>query len=189
MRIIVGATGRVTRVRFLAMLRFAAVALLLVGCRISLSSENNDPVVDTDGGAADPRGCQVSTTLPSCTGAVGHSDLAWIEANVFKDGCNFSGCHNGAAGNSSTVDLTPGRSYAHLVGFTSHIDSSRKMVVANNLAASYLLLMLGDIAPASASPPASGLPAAGRMPQGAPQLCCQKLDAIERWITAGAPSM
>lgn len=170
------------------MLRLAAVAMLLVGCRISLSSENGDPVVDTDGGAADPRGCQVSTTIPSCTDAVGHSDLAWIETNVFKGSCDSSGCHNGAAGNDSIVDLSPGASYAHLVDFTSNIDSSRKLVVANNLAASYLLLMLGDVAPANASPPASGLPPAGRMPQGSPQLCCQKLDAIERWITAGAPT-
>jgi hypothetical protein len=162
--------------------------MLLVGCRISLSNEADDPVGTTDGGGSDPRGCEVSTTIPSCTGAAGHSDLAWIETNVFVPGCNFSGCHNGSAGNQSIVDLTPGKSYAHLVDFTSNIDSSRKLVVADDLPSSYMLLMLGDVAPASATPPASGLPSAGRMPQGSPQLCCQKLDAIERWITAGAPT-
>ena len=167
------------------MIRFVVVASLLVGCRISLSHEpGDDPGTDANGG----RACTVSTTSQACLDAVTHSDLSWIEANVFVGSCNFAGCHNGAAGNDSTVDLSPGMSRAHMVNFTSHIDPTRKIVVPNDVAASYLMLMLGDVAPAMASPPASGLPGAGRMPQGAPILCCQKLDAIERWITAGAPT-
>jgi len=166
------------------MIRFVVVAILLVGCRISLSNEPGDVVGDGNGG----RACTVSTSSQQCLDATTHSDLAWIETNVFVGGCNFSGCHNGAAGNGSKVDLTPGVSAAHLVNFTSNIDPTRKLVVPNDIAASYLMLMLGDVPPAMASPAASGLPAAGRMPQGSPILCCQKLDAIERWITAGAPT-
>jgi hypothetical protein len=167
------------------MIRFAVVAILLVGCRISLSNEaGNEVASDGNGG----RACTVSTTSPQCLDATTHSDLAWIEANVFVGGCNFSGCHNGSAGNDSTLNLTPGVSAAHLVNFTSRIDPTRKLVVPNNVSASYLMLMLGDVPPAMASPAASGLPSAGRMPQGLPILCCQKLDAIERWINAGAPT-
>jgi hypothetical protein len=171
------------------MLRLAAAAILLAGCRVSLSNENS-PVgsTDTDGGSpGDLRGCAIST-VPQCVDAVSHSDLSWIEANVFVPSCDFSGCHNGAAGNASIVDLRTGKSAAHLVNFTSHLDSARKLVVPNDLPSSYLLMMLGDIAPADAKPPASALPSVGQMPQGLPQLCCQKLDAIERWITAGAPT-
>jgi hypothetical protein len=47
--------------------------------------------------------------------------------------------------------------------------------------------MLQDVAPANASPPAQGLPSPGSMPQSSDPLCCQKLEAIERWINAGAP--
>jgi hypothetical protein len=167
------------------MIRFAVVAILLVGCRISLSSEPGDEVVgDGNGG----RACTVSTTSQQCLDATTHSDLAWIEANVYVGGCNIAGCHNDSAGNDSRLVLTPGMSAAHLVNVTSSIDPTRKLVVPNNIAASYLMLMLGDVPPAMASPPARGLPSAGRMPQGGAILCCQKLDAVERWITAGAPS-
>jgi hypothetical protein len=169
------------------MLRLAVAVMLFASCRISLSDDNDDNGTNP-GSGADPRGCEVSTTIPSCVGAVGQQSLSWIEQNVFQNSCNSTGCHNGAAGNDSTVDLRPGNSAAHLVNFTSNIEASRKLVVPNDVAASYLMLMLGDIKPADASPPASGLPAAGRMPQGSPQLCCQKLDAIERWIEAGAPT-
>jgi len=167
------------------MIRFVVAASLLVACRISLSDEPADNL-GTDANGS--RACTVSTTSQTCLDAVTHSDLAWIEENVFKGSCNFAGCHNGASGNDSKVDLSVGVSAAHLVNVTSSLDPTRKLVVPNNIAASYLMLMLADVAPAMASPAASGLPGAGRMPQGAPILCCQKLDAIERWITAGAPT-
>ena len=159
------------------MIRLVVIASLLVGCRISL--EDSDTGDDVTG-----RRCTVSTTAP-CLDAVTHSDLAWIEEKVFVASCNFSGCHNGAATPPGKVDLRAGMSYAHLVGYTSMIDPSRKLVVPKDVAASYLMLMLGDIPPAMASPPGT-VPDAGLMPQGNLPLCCQKLDAIERWIMAGA---
>jgi len=51
--------------------------------------------------------------------------------------------------------------------------------------------MLRDVPPVMASPPASPPPGnVGYMPQGpaSAALCCQKLDAIERWIESGAPN-
>jgi hypothetical protein len=61
--------------------------------------------------------------------------------------------------------------------------------VPNDVQASYLMLMLGDVPPAMANPPGAPPPTSiGYMPQAQPALCCQKLDAIERWIMAGAPN-
>jgi hypothetical protein len=168
------------------MFRLVIVASLLVGCRISL--EDNSTGDSGTGG----RQCTVNMTSQPCLDAVGHSDLAWIESKIFTASCNFSGCHNGADTPQGKVDLRPGMSRAHLVGFASLIpgQGSRQLVVPNNVAASYLMLMLGDVPPAMASPP--GDPPSlgiGFMPQGAPILCCQKLDALEAWINAGAPSL
>jgi hypothetical protein len=171
------------------MLRVVAIASLVFpvfwGCRISL--ENYDTSIqDTDGGNG--RACVVSSTSQPCMDATMHSDLAFIEQKVFAASCNFSGCH-GSATDAGKLDLRPGVSRDHLVGVSSQIDGTRKLVVPNDVAASYLMVMLRDIAPAMASPPASPPPGSvGFMPQAAPTLCCQKLDAIERWINAGAPN-
>jgi hypothetical protein len=163
------------------MFRFVVVASLLIGCRISL--EDSDTGDDISGG----RRC--TTTMPSqpCMDAVNHSDLAWIEQKVFAVSCNFSGCHK-TASDAGKLDLTPGVSHDHLVNVPSMIESSRMLVVPNDVSASYLMLMLGDFPPATASPPGTDPPLGiGYMPQAQPQLCCQKLDAVERWINAGAP--
>ena len=161
------------------MIRFVLVASLLGGCRISL--ENNDMA---DAGTG--RGCTVSTSSQPCKDAVAHSDLAWIEQNVFAASCNFSGCH-GSASDLGKLDLTPGKSRAALVGVSSMLQPARKLVVANDVNSSYLMLMLHDFTPDMATPVAAA-PPNGFMPKGAPQLCCQKLDAIDRWIMAGAPN-
>jgi len=157
------------------MIRFVLVASLLIGCRISLEDSG-----DTGGG----RSCQVSTTSQTCMDATSHSDLAWIETNVFAPSCNFSGCH-GSATDLGKLDLRAGFSRAALVNVASKIEPARKLVVPNDIASSYLMLMLHDYAPDAATPPASA-PAGGYMPKDQDSLCCQKLDAVERWIMAGA---
>lgn len=171
------------------MLRLVAIASLLAplcgGCRISL--ENYDTSIQTtDGGNG--RACVVSSTSQPCIDATMHSDLAFIEQKIFATNCNFSGCHDSPT-DSGKLDLRPGMSHDRLVGVSSQIDGTRKLVVPNDVAASYLMLMLRDVAPAMASPPGSPPPGnVGFMPQAAPTLCCQKLEAIERWINAGAPN-
>jgi len=168
------------------MLRVVAIASLLCGCRISL--EDNTNVEFASDGGTGGRACSVSTTSPQCLSATTHSDLAFIEQNIFAISCNFSGCHD-SAGDAGKLDLRAGMSHDHLVGVASRIDGTRTLVVPNDVAASYLLLMLRDVAPAMASPPGNPPPGSiGFMPQAAPILCCQKLDAIERWINAGAPN-
>jgi hypothetical protein len=154
------------------MLRLFVVASLLIGCRVSLDSEPEQGL------------CVVDNTL-QCLDAVGKSDLRWIETNVFDASCTFSGCH-GDVGNDSNINLEIGKSHASLVNFSSATEANRKLVVPNDVEASMLMLVLGHVAPANANPPAAALPAVGFMPRSAPLLCCQKLDAIERWINAGA---
>jgi hypothetical protein len=156
------------------MFRLALVAIALAGCRISL-----EPSADAGSG----RGCTVSTTSAPCMDAVTHSDLTWIEQNIFKPSCNFSGCHDTAT-DLGGLDLTTG-SHDRLVNIASKLQPTRKLVVPSDLHSSYLLLMVHDFTPDLATP-AGTAPPNGFMPKGAPTLCCQKLDAMERWITAGA---
>jgi hypothetical protein len=163
------------------MIRFVLAATLLAGCRLSLENENSpDP-------NATGRVCTMSNSQPCLDAVNAPPTLSWIETNIFDASCNFSGCHKGPDGESA-LDLRPGMSGAHLVNAPSFIDSSRKFVVPNDVESSWLMLMLRDFAPGNANPPATGLPSAGGMPQSADPLCCQKIEAIERWINAGAPT-
>lgn len=125
----------------------------------------------------------------SCMEAQTASDLAFIEQKIFKQSCIFSGCHNGANTDAGRVDLREGMSHAHLVGFDSALDPSRKLVVAGAPDQSYLLMMIKHIAPENMSPPADPPPAmVGFMPQnsGGSTQCLPKREAIQRWIEAGA---
>ena len=161
------------------MIRLVLLASLLIGCRTSLETAADAPA------GMGGRACTVSTSGP-CMDATTHSDLAWIEQNIFTASCTFSGCHDSAS-DLGKLDLRAGMSHNNLVGVTSMLDSTRKLVVANDVKSSYLMLMLHDFEPGMATPPGS-TPSVGFMPQGAPTLCCQKLDAVERWIMAGAPA-
>jgi hypothetical protein len=157
------------------MIRLVAIASLLAGCRISLED-------DTGSAAA----CTIDTSSV-CMEATTHSDLAWIEDKVFNVSCNFSTCHASAAA-PGKLDLRPMFSHDALVNVASMVEPSRKLVVPNDVEASYLMLMLQAVPPGMASPPGSPPPSdIGFMPQNAKPLCCQKLDVIERWIMAGAP--
>ena len=160
------------------MLRLLVIASLVAACRISLEPD-------------EPRACVVNTTSPLCADAVNHSDLKWIETNIFAPNCNLGGggaCH-ASASDSGKLGLQPGMSHDHLVNVTSMVDKTRKLVVPNDVAASYLMLMLSDVAPEMASPPGGAPPRdIGYMPQSSGTLCCQKLDALERWVESGAPN-
>jgi len=160
------------------MIRFVMLATLLAGCRISLESDTTAVV----------QACEVKT-VQSCMDATSHSDLAWIQANIFTVQCAFSGCHDGGNSRAGKIDLRDGHAHDHLVGFASGIEPSRSLVVPNDLRSSYLMLMLQDFPPEEATPPGSPPPdRAGFMPMSNDTLCCQKLGALERWITAGAPN-
>jgi hypothetical protein len=157
--------------------------LALTSCRTSL-----EETPDADGSGA--RVCKVST-VAACTAAETHSDLAWIEMNVFKPACAFSGCHNGSATVAGRIDMMNlGNAHADLVGVDSMIEPGRKLVVAGMPKQSYLLMMMQQFKPAEMEPTPVPTPPTdiGFMPQGTDNVpvCCQKIDAVERWITAGA---
>ena len=166
---------------------FPAVLIVLTApaCRTSLEDE---PDADTSGA----RACKPATTA-QCTMAESQQSLAWIETNVFALSCAFSGCHNGTATTAGRIDMkNPGMSHDDLVNVDSMIETSRKLVVPGQPKQSYLLMMMRHFPPSEMEPtPAVGPPGdIGFMPQnaGGAVLCCQKLDAIERWIMAGAPN-
>jgi hypothetical protein len=158
------------------MLRFALLASLLVAC-------GSDSAAPDGGGGAD------AGTSAACQEATTYSNLANIEAKIFKNSCIFSGCHNGGATDAGKVDLRAGMAFAHLVNFDSKVEVGRKLVVPSDPAKSYLLVMLGQIQPADADPPTVAPPATiGFMPQGTGNqlLCPEKREAVQRWITMGA---
>ena len=152
------------------------IAALLVAC-----SPSTPPAVDD---------ADVDTVSPACVEATQHSDLAWIEENIFMPSCVFSSCHSGTGGTPATsIDLHIGQARSHLVGIMSMLDSTRILVVPSMPRQSWLLVMLGQIQPGDADPPSSPIPTdVGTMPQGSGGLllCPEKRDAIERWIAGGA---
>ncbi|CAN5744505.1 hypothetical protein BH11MYX3_BH11MYX3_24420 [soil metagenome] len=161
----------------------ALIALVIPACRYVLD-EPFEP------GA---RSCKEGT-VAACVEAPMHSNLAWIEQNVFNK-CTFSGCHNGAMTDAGRLDMTPGKSHAAMVDVDSEIaagpllSGKAKIVTPGDPARSYLLVMLRQITPAEHDPPLDDPPSSvGYMPQnaGGAVTCCQKLDAVQRWIEAGA---
>jgi hypothetical protein len=118
---------------------------------------------------------------PDCLEAVNHSDLAFIQAKIFTPGCTFTSCHRGAAAMAGGLSLEAGVAHEQLVNKPSDIDPTKLMVKPGDPANSYLMIITGKY---------SGVisPTVGTMPSRNPLLCQEKLDAMDRWIAAGAPS-
>jgi hypothetical protein len=132
----------------------------------------------TPGDAPPHDGAPPIDSLPAtvCEEAALHSDLAWIEANVFVPRC--SECHGGASPDAG-LRLEIGHSRNQLVNIPSSTKGSPWVRVApGSVANSYLMVALNRT-----PGPASSL---GFMPLGSAPLCDPILDAIERWIVAGA---
>ena len=166
------------------MLRLALVALLAASaCRLSLEDEGGDDSPPGDGG----RLCKVIETSQTCKDATSNQNLAWIEQNIFTPNCGGNSCHGQAPLPGGRIVLTTG-SHAKLVGVDAELAPGRKLVVAGNVQQSYLMVLLrhlslgeADPSPAPAPPPDPGY-----MPVNSDPICCQKIDAIVRWIEGGA---
>ena len=115
----------------------------------------------------------------ACEEAKAHSDLAWIESAVFAPSCALAGCHRSPATSAGHLVLDSGLSRAQMINTASTSATSWMRVVPGDPGRSYLLVAMGA---ASGPKPSDGL-----MPLGTRPLCTAKLDAIRRWIEAGAP--
>jgi hypothetical protein len=175
-------------------MRLVAVSLLVAAasCGVDTRSargleSSSDPGVDggaqADGGGSttngDARvpppgdGSDAGAPLTVCQEAVNHSDLRWIQDNVFTTSC--ASCH-GASSPSAGLDLSDGHSYGALVNVKSIYYPDWNLVTPRDSPNSMLMVRLGG---------ETG-PTVAIMPKGQPALCQEKIDAIRRWITAGA---
>jgi len=150
----------------------------------STDSTSSDPGVDgglgTDGGSSStvtdarvpPDG--IPPGLAPCDEAPYHADFTFLQEEVFTPAC--AGCHDAASPGGGLV-LEAGRAYANLVNIASTGHAGWMRVVPNNAGASMLLVQVG----AEPGPELEGF-----MPWGEPMLCTPLLDAMRRWVNAGA---
>ena len=133
------------------------------------------------GGGSDDDADSPDAVSPSCMEATSHSDLAWIQEKVFTPSCaGFSACHMGSALEAEGLNLEPGQSHTQLINVDSTLFPQFKRVVPGDPQNSYLMIIMGQFS----GPLGEG----GTMPYNNPLLCKEKRDAVERWITMGAPA-
>lgn len=139
---------------------------------------------DDDGATADAMPGTADGGTPDATGpceeAKTHSDFTWISQNVLTKSCVFSGCHN-AASHEEGLDLSSANAFAHIVGVASTQVPAKKLIdgTATDCAQSYLYeKIVGE----------NLKPGTVKMPKAQPALCQEKIDAVCRWIAAGAPN-
>ena len=166
------------------MFRCTCVALALTvssgACGVDVNTSpqpTSDPEADggvggaqSDGGTGDG----APGSLTACEEARSHSDLAWIQINIFDVSCTTM-CH-GASPPAAGMSLLAGQSHANLVDVPSTQFAGWKRVVPGNSGASMLMVQLGG---------EPGPALEGYMPWNQPRLCTEKIDAIRRWIVAG----
>jgi hypothetical protein len=175
-------------------------AVLAMSCRYDLDTYDQ------------PSACAVRDDIAVCAEAAMHSDFRWLQDNLFSTNCSGDACHNpfknGRPPTGKIVlveDLAKGTTAyetllgADRTGAPSDIEAGRKLVDPGNPNNSYLMFLLRGVpAPPSSQPLLVDAPEArqfneppesvGYMPKDNNTLCCQKLDAVRRWIAAGAPN-
>jgi hypothetical protein len=115
-----------------------------------------------------------------CIEAENHSDLAWLQENVFTPSCSaFTACHKGTAQEAGGLNLEAGQFRNSMVNVPSDLFPDYQMIVPGDPAASYLMVILGHV-----DGPID--PDVGTMPYNNPLLCTEVRDAVARWIEAGA---
>lgn len=125
---------------------------------------------------------QVDTLSASCQEATNHSDLDWIQTEIFDKSCSaFNVCHKGAAASAGGLNLEAGNSAERLVGQPSTIFPDWDLVVPGAPSESYLMVILGQ-----ADGPID--PGVGNMPSNSLLLCREKREAVERWIESIGPA-
>ena len=171
--------------------RFALVGLLALlamsACRLSLEDDDGG---DNGDDMPPDRLCMPVATNPQCVEAEGLQQvpLSWIEQNIFTPNCGTGSCHGVPAGGGPPLGrlVLTTASHDKLVGADATLAIGRKLVVANDVPKSYLMVIMKHTKLDEADPPAPAPTGDRYMPLGSPPVCCQKLDALARWITAGA---
>ena len=160
-----------------SVLRFTLVASLFTLGSLATACGGDD-AAEVDAGPTIDAG-KADATAP-CAEATQHSDFTWINANIFQKSCNFSGCHNASASsNVESLKLTTDLAFAQLVDVDSKQIPGKKRVAPNSCDNSYLYNKITN----------KNMKAGTKsMPEGQPMLCQEKLDAVCRWIEAGAPN-
>ena len=136
----------------------------------------------------------VRDDIAVCNEAESHSDFTWLQANLFTSNCSGDSCHN-----APKAGKPPGgkivlaeNAYKALLGdsgtgATSDVAPDRLLVSPFNPKDSYLYFLLRGVRADDGAPPFNEPPEdVGYMPMDNNTLCCQKLDAVRRWIEAGA---
>lgn len=157
-------------------------AVLAMSCRIDLDSREV------------PSACEVRDDIAVCKEAESHSDYEWLQANLFTSNCSGDSCHNAPKAGKppgGKIVLAEG-AYKTLLGDSgmgadSDLDPGYKLVVPGRPDQSYLYFLLRGIPANEGLPPFNEPPEdIGYMPMDNNTLCCQKIEAVRRWIEAGA---
>jgi len=139
-----------------------------------LSTEGGSTTTDADARVPPPDG---TDDLAPCDAAPYHSDFQFLQNNIFTPTCAQSGCHTGASPDAG-MSLDAGRAHASLVNVASTQFDGWVRVVPNDPGASMLMVQVGG---------EPGPELEGFMPWNQPRLCDPLVDAMRRWIAAGAP--
>ncbi len=152
----------------------------------------------SDGGGVDPPDAAPAIDAlesdaelsPSCREALEHSDFTWLHDRIFNPTCaNFTQCHDTVNSAGRLNMLSRDTAYAELLG-PSFFFPSWNIVEPGSPEDSYLLVKLrcfsekDELGESCEDGP---IAIDGElMPPDADPLCKQKIDAIVRWIEAGA---
>lgn len=166
------------------------LALLFCACRIELETP------------AAQKSCETLTVDVCANEAPMHSDFQWIADNILYKNCTGSACHQKVSSSAKAAKLVFDDD-ADRAGVAFHslvTDKTGQQVLSDVVQGvplvepgapdqSYLFFLMkgvdkGAFMPTVGDPPDD----VGYMPRGNETLCCQKLDAIQRWIEAGAPN-
>ena len=161
-----------------SVLRFTLVASLFTLGSLATACGGDDDAATADAGPTFDAG-KADATAP-CAEATQHSDFAWINANIFQKSCAFSGCHN-AASHEESLDLSSAAAFAETVGVASTQVTDKKLIdsTSTDCVNSYLYDKISNQAMKAGTM---------YMPRAQPMLCQEKIDAVCRWIAAGAPN-
>ena len=138
------------------------------------------------GGDDDGGGSPDAMADPLCVEAEDHSDLAWIQDNVFSRSCaNFNACHMGSALSAGGLNLEEGMAEAALVDVPSDVAAElgyeMDLVEPGDPEGSYLMHILGHYGDTVEENPRID-ESVGFMPYNNERLCPEKVEAVARWI-------